>query len=383
MNYEQIKFEQLDVTAQMASFTPEGGVGEWHVMLHVTSRGDVFEQQYARIRQAEEQLMLLPAMQGAQMVFKRYFLSDATNQQPIMVKDVHSCTTSYIQQPPLDGSKVAVWIYLVSGVEVTGKADELGSTVVSHNGYKHLWTMGMTVPEGSSYAQTRTLLEDYEQMLAGRDATMEANCIRTWFFVRDVDTSYKGLVVARRENFEREGLARGTHYIASTGIGGNPANPKAIIQFGCYAAKGFEREQQTYLRAQTHLNRTDEYGVTFERGTKMQYGDRSQIYISGTASINNKGEVMYEGDVKKQTERMWENVEKLLEEGGATYADVMQIIVYLRDISDYELVSRLFRERMPNIPTVFTLAPVCRPTWLVEMECIAVTKNGNASFRNF
>ena len=115
----------------------------------------------------------------------------------------------------------------------------------------------------------------------------------------------------------------------------------------------------------------------------MQYGDRSQIYISGTASINNKGEVMYEGDVKKQTERMWENVEKLLEEGGATYADVMQIIVYLRDISDYELVSRLFRERMPDIPTVFTLAPVCRPTWLVEMECIAVTKNGNASFRNF
>lgn len=383
MNYEQIVFEQLDVTAQIASFTPEGGVGEWHVMLHVTSRGDVFEQQYARIRQAEEQLLKLPGMQGAQMVFKRYFLSDATNQQPIMLKDAHPCTTSYIQQPPLDGSKVAVWIYLASGMEVTGRADELGSTLASHNGYKHLWTMGMTVPEGSSYAQTRTLLEDYEQMLAGRDATMEANCIRTWFFVRDVDTSYKGLVVARRENFEREGLARGTHYIASTGIGGNPANPKAIIQFGCYSAKGFEREQQTYLRAQTHLNRTDEYGVTFERGTKMQYGDRSHLYISGTASINNKGEVVYEGDVKKQTERMWENVEKLLEEGGATYDDVMQIIVYLRDISDYELVSRLFRERMPDIPTVFTLAPVCRPTWLVEMECIAVTKDGNTSFRNF
>lgn len=383
MNYEQIVFEQLDVTAQIASFTPEGGVGEWHVMLHVTSRGDVFEKQYARIRQAEEQLLRLPAMQGAQMVFKRYFLSDATNQQPIMVKDAHACTTSYIQQPPLDGSKVAVWMYLASGMEVTGRADELGSTLASHNGYKHMWTMGMTVPEGSSYAQTRTLLEDYEQMLAGRDATMEANCIRTWFFVRDVDTSYKGLVVARRENFEREGLARGTHYIASTGIGGNPANPKAIIQFGCYSAKGFEREQQTYLRAQTHLNRTDEYGVTFERGTKMQYGDRSHLYISGTASINNKGEVMYEGDVTKQTERMWENVEKLLEEGGATYDDVMQIIVYLRDVSDYELVSRLFRERMPEIPTVFTLAPVCRPTWLVEMECIAVTKDGNTSFRNF
>ena len=383
MKYELIPFESLGVSVQLSSFCPEGGAGEWHAMLHVEPRGDLFQSQYDRLIEAERQLLSRDDIRGARVIFKRYFLSDGTNQQPLMHDEPDTCTVSYIQQPPLDGSKLALWLYLQRGTEVEDRADEMGSTLVRHNGYEHLWTMGMTVPEGSSYAQTRTLLEDYEQLLAGREATMEANCIRTWFFVRDVDTSYKGMVVARRENFEREGLSRSTHYIASTGIGGNPSDTRAVIQFGSYALKGFRPEQQQYLYALSHLNRTDEYGVTFERGTRMTYGDRSHLIISGTASIDHRGEVLHVGDIEQQTLRMWENVEALLSEGGGSFSDVMQIVVYLRDISDYDVVSRMFRERLPEIPTVFTLAPVCRPSWLIEMECIAVTPEGNKDFPDF
>ena len=383
MKYELIPFESLGVSVQLSSFCPEGGAGEWHAMLHVEPRGDLFQSQYDRLIEAERQLLSRDDIRGARVIFKRYFLSDGTNQQPLMHDEPDTCTVSYIQQPPLDGSKLALWLYLQRGTEVEDRADGMGSTRVRHNGYEHLWTMGMTVPEGSSYAQTRTLLEDYEQLLAGREATMEANCIRTWFFVRDVDTSYKGMVVARRENFEREGLSRSTHYIASTGIGGNPSDTRAVIQFGSYALKGFRPEQQQYLYALSHLNRTDEYGVTFERGTRMTYGDRSHLIISGTASIDHRGEVLHVGDIEQQTLRMWENVEALLSEGGGSFSDVMQIVVYLRDISDYDVVSRMFRERLPEIPTVFTLAPVCRPSWLIEMECIAVTPEGNKDFPDF
>lgn len=383
MKYELIPFESLGVSVQLSSFCPEGGAGEWHAMLHVEPRGDLFQSQYDRLIEAERQLLSRDDIRGARVIFKRYFLSDGTNQQPLMHDEPDTCTVSYIQQPPIDGSKLALWLYLQRGTEVEDRADGMGSTLVRHNGYEHLWTMGMTVPEGSSYAQTRTLLEDYEQLLAGREATMEANCIRTWFFVRDVDTSYKGMVVARRENFEREGLSRSTHYIASTGIGGNPSDPRAVIQFGSYALKGFRPEQQQYLYALSHLNRTDEYGVTFERGTRMTYGDRSHLIISGTASIDHRGEVLHVGDIEQQTLRMWENVEALLSEGGGSFSDVMQIVVYLRDISDYDVVSRMFRERLPEIPTVFTLAPVCRPSWLIEMECIAVTPEGNKDFPDF
>ena len=152
---------------------------------------------------------------------------------------------------------------------------------------------------------------------------------------------------------------------------------------GTYAIKGLQPGQQKYLYALSHLNKTIEYGVTFERATLVEYGDRGHIYISGTASIDNKGKVVHIGDIRRQTERMWENVEALLNEGGMDFKDMMQIIVYLRDTADYAIVSRMFKERFPDIPTVITLAPVCRPQWLIEMECIAADERHTPHYRNF
>ena len=383
MKYLQTSIKELGVNIEISSFSTGNGTKEWHAILHVEPRGEMFLEQYRRIRQAETILAEMPELEGAQTVFKRYFLSDSTNQQPLMQEDGSHCTISYIQQPPLDGSKVALWIYMQQGMEVEYLADQAGSTVISHNGYRHIWTMGLMDNQGDSHQQTQTLLGQYEQALASHQASIADNCIRTWFFVRDVDTQYHGLVVARRNYFNYIGLTADTHYISSTGIGGNPSDPKALVQLGAYALTGFQPEQQRYLYAPTHLNRTSDYGVTFERGTLMQYGDRNHAYISGTASINNQGEVVHVGDIRKQTLRMWENVEKLLEEAGMTMEHCAQIIVYLRDTADYALVRDMFKERFPKIPTVITLAPVCRPTWLIEMECIAIKENCNPQYQAF
>ena len=348
-------------------------------MLHVEPRCELFEGQIARIQQAEKIFLEMEDVLGSSIVFKRYFLSDATNQVPV-IQERDACTISYIQQPPLDGSKVAVWLYLQKGTEVRPMNN---STVVRHNGYQHVWTFGlMDSTSATSYMQTWQTLFIYLDILNLFHATLEANCIRTWFFVRDVDTQYGGLVKARRECFVEQGLTPETHYIASTGIGGTPSNTKALVQLDSYSMTGFEPEQRRYLYALSHLNRTIEYGVTFERGTLIQYGDRNHIYISGTASIDNRGEVLHVGNVQQQISRMWENVEALLCEGGMRFDDVMQIIVYLRDGADYQIVKNLFDQKFPHIPTVITLAPVCRPTWLIEMECIAVKKAKN-QYRDF
>ena len=378
MDYKSEIIEEQGVQIELAHFTA-GEVTELYAILHVEPRGEMFEAQLARLKKGEKELMAMPEMADAQPVFKRYFLSDATNQAPL-IHEEDPCTISYIQQPPLDGSKIALWLYLQRGIDIS---QQNGSTVVSHNGYQHIWTMGlMDTTTDTSYMQTWNTLLSYIDTLKHFHATLLDNCIRTWFFVRDVDTQYNGLVKSRRQCFTEQGLTPDTHYIASTGIGGTPADPKAIIQMGCYAMTGFDPQQRRHLKALTHLNPTIEYGVTFERATLMQYGDRNHIYISGTASINNKGEVVHIGDITRQTHRMWENVEALLAEGGMNYDDVMHIIVYLRDCADYTIVKSMFDQKFPHIPTVITLAPVCRPTWLIEMECIAVRKAHNP-FPNF
>lgn len=395
MNSEKIAFPDLGATAELATFTTEGGITEQHAILHVEPRDELFSGQFDRILHAEQSLLALPQCAGSKTIFKRYFLSDAANQAHLIIPmksedsrgddSLHQVggwdgAVSFIQQAPLDGSKVAAWLYIVHGMEVENHD---GLVIASHNGYRHLWKMGMHEHKGDSAWQTESLLINYEETLQRYGATLADNCIRTWFYVRDVDTQYAGMVKARRENFAEQGLTKDTHFITSTGIGGLPADTLALIQLGTYALIGFQPQQQRYLYAPTHLNPTYEYGVTFERGTRMDYGDRRHVYISGTASINNKGEVVHVGDVVKQTYRMWENVETLLAEAGTTFDDIAQIIVYLRDVGDYGLVSRMFAERFPATPYVITLAPVCRPTWLIEMECVAIRKISNPDFRSF
>ena len=383
MKYSQLSIAELGVTIEISSFLPVTGTKEWHAMLHVSSNGTSFADQYRRICLAEEHLMASDEFSEARIVFKRYFLSDSTNQQPLMNDIGVTCSVSFIQQPPLDGSKVALWLYIQEGMQVLRMSPDGVSALAENNGYQHIWTMGLSDSNGDSFQQTQTLLTRYEQILSTHQACIADNCIRTWFFVRDVDTQYNGLVVARKQYFNYIGLTSDTHYISSTGIGGNPSDPKALIQLGCYALNGFMPEQQRYLYAPTHLNRTSDYGVTFERGTLMQYGDRNHAYISGTASIDNKGEVVHVGDICMQTERMWENVGCLLDEAGMTMADCAQMIVYLRDVADYGVVKKMFTQRFPDIPTIITLAPVCRPTWLIEMECIAISESSNEQYRNY
>lgn len=377
MNYEKIIFQELGVTVELSSFQPEGKTKEQHAILHVEPRDESFAAQYDRLARAEQALLAQPQCAGTRILFKRYFLSDATNQAPIIDENHQS---SIIQQSPLDGSKVAAWLYLANTMTVE---EHDGLVEAAHNGYRHFWMLGLTEGEGNSATQTTALLNRYETALQHCGATLADNCIRTWFFVRDVDTQYAGMVRARREFFEARGLTKNTHFIASTGIGGSPADTHALVQLGTYALKGFDPEQQRYLYAKTHLNSTYEYGVTFERGTRIDYGDRRHVYISGTASINNRGEVVHVGDIVRQTERMWENVEALLAEAESSFDDVAQIIVYLRDLADYEIVKALFDKRFPDTPCVITLAPVCRPTWLIEMECLAIKDVKNPQFRDF
>ena len=219
--------------------------------------------------------------------------------------------------------------------------------------------------------------------LAQEGCTLADNCIRTWLFVNDVDVNYAGVVTARNKVFFTQGLTEDTHYIASTGIGGRACDPQVMTQMDNYAIAGIKKEQVHYLYAPTHLNRTSDYGVSFERGTTVDYGDRRHVIISGTASINNKGQIEHPKDIVKQTHRMWDNVEALLKEADCTYEDVGHMIVYLRDVADYDLVKSLYEERFPGKPCVIVHAPVCRPGWLVEMECMAVKTINNPELPTF
>ena len=360
------------VTIELSGFEVPDGVAEYHAILRIINPRLTYIEQVNYLLDAYTQL-LEEELEGAISVFKRFFLSDAANQTTYLLSVLGERTTgalSIVEQPPLDGTKIALWVYLQKGVQARSLSN--GLFEIKHGGYRHLWTAYNFNQASNSEEQTRILLNDYIAQLEEQGCRLADNCIRTWFFVQNVDVNYMGVVKARNEVFATQNLTKNTHFIASTGIAGRHANPKVFVQMDAYAVEGLNPEQVHYLYAPTHLNPTYEYGVSFERGTYIDYGDRRQVFISGTASINNKGEIVHPGDVCKQTERMWENVETLLKEAECSFDHVQHLLVYLRDISDYSVVSEMFEKRFPTIPKVYLLAPVCRPGWLVEMECMAV-----------
>ena len=373
---QYIEFQ--NAKAEVFSFTEAGGVKEYHVMLHVTDCTLTFQQQLDAILDAY-QSVITNTLPGAVTVFKRFFLSDSANQaDDVAAADTSDCAKSIIQQAPLDGTKIGLWAYLMTDVASRLLPSELYEA--RHGAYRHLWNGSAHNLAANSEYQTRLLFNEYVMQLLQEGCTLANNCIRTWLFVNDVDLNYGGVVRARNQVFFTQGLTNSSHFIASTGIGGRQQDPNVLTQMDNYAIAGIKPEQIRYLYAPTHLNRTSDYGVSFERGTRVDYGDRSHVFISGTASINNKGQVVFPKDVVKQTHRMWENVEALLSEAECTFDDVAHIIVYLRDGSDYAVVSKLFQERFSNKPYIIVQASVCRQDWLIEMECMAVKKNANAAF---
>ena len=359
--------------------------------------------------------------QGRELVFVRFFLSDAQNQAPALRQALEgddyrtgnagpggSLRDSFrgprktavfwggqtglpawrggyaiVEQPPLDGSRIAALVW------TSAQAD------------RYLFhSLRLTEEEAagkSSYEQSRLLFDKYLGIIRPLGLDLKTHCIRTWIYVRDIDSNYAGLVKARNDVFTEEGLSHDTHYIASTGIGGANEVRSAVVAIDFLTAPSIVEEDKTYLKALSHLSPTHDYGVAFERGVRV----KDHIFISGTASIDHKGRILHEGDVLAQADRLLENIEALLAEGGLTglssaagkgqvrvpqgepgtciarpydalapgQVSVPYFIIYLRDIADYAKVDAYMQARFPDTPRIILEARVCRPGWLIEMEC--------------
>lgn len=358
--------------------------GELHAIATVCDVRLSYGNQLAAIAKAIGQFVMQSGAEGFKTVMLRVFLSDAANQAEEAVACMQEiCPQSaiaYIEQPPLNGTKIAVWLYLQKNADVN-RIDEK-TVMVKRGDMCHLWSANVCNSMAETYAETKQQLDYLDNMLKGQGLNIADNCVRTWFFVQNIDVNYGAVVKARRENFNENGLTKDTHYISSTGIGGRHAEKEVTSVLDAYCVGGLAEGQMRYLYAADNMNRTIEYGVTFERGTYVDYADRRHIFISGTASIDNKGDVVAPGDIVAQTHRMIENVDALLAEAEAGENDLAHIIVYLRDVADYVVVNKLFAERFANVPYVITLAPVCRPGWLIEMECMAIAKR-HSSYARF
>jgi len=389
-----MEFIKINERCKCTLFTAIDGASEYSAVIE-SNQGDTFADELVQLLEDVTVMQKQFGLDEDTLVFARFYLSDIANQREELqtsklYQSCNSCAHSIIQQSPLCAGRISLLLYFVKGDTVGREPVSVGDNEWRNGiklcceNYTQYWTgnyAGLKVFD--SYKQTDEIFRSYNTFLDQLGVTLYDNVVRTWIYVRDIDNHYAGMVEARKEFFDLHGLTKDTHYIASTGIEARLKDTDTLVSMDALAVDGIVPEQVVQMEALENLNPTHEYGVTFERGTKVIYGDREHYYISGTASIDKKGDVVYLGDVEKQAHRTIDNIEALLTPHGACLEDMAYLIVYLRNITQVGRVEQILRERVGHdIPLVVVQGAVCRPTWLIEIEGVAI-RAVNTSFPIF
>jgi 2-iminobutanoate/2-iminopropanoate deaminase len=100
------------------------------------------------------------------------------------------------------------------------------------------------------------------------------------------------------------------------------------------------------------------------------------LFVSGQVAIDPAtNQLVYDGDVAKQTEQVMANLAAILQEAGATFDDVVKTGVFLKDMNDFATMngvySRYFDEATAPARACVEVARLPKDV-LVEIDCIAV-----------
>ena len=100
-----------------------------------------------------------------------------------------------------------------------------------------------------------------------------------------------------------------------------------------------------------------------------------QIYVTGTAPVDENGECYAPGDAYAQARRCLEIIQNALSDLGADLSNVVRTRMYVTDISRWEEYGRahaLFFSQNPPTTTMVEVKSLIDPEMLIEIEADAV-----------
>jgi len=99
------------------------------------------------------------------------------------------------------------------------------------------------------------------------------------------------------------------------------------------------------------------------------------LFVSGCVPVDGEGRLVGGDDVVAQARQVFANVGSILEAGGATFADVVKVTVYVTDITDRVRINPVRQELFGDARPASTLVEVSAlaiPGAKLEVEAVAL-----------
>ena len=314
---------------------------------------------------------------------------------------------TFVPQAPASGAVIALELWAVSGsrTEIPSVICEtpLPGQVVTAEFDEIRWFFGGGFrPEQcpvSAYNRSFNAFERLGAQLKKQRFRLD-QILRTWIYqghlvLPEGETQrYKELNRARTDFFGETAFLKkylppsyqGTVFPASTGIGADDAD----VVIGAIALDTKRRDVIAVPLENPNQTSAFDYGAAyspqspkFSRAMAVAVGDECLVFVSGTASITDS-ESRHPEDPAKQTEQTLDNIAVLIEGENLARHGISDIAcglgnlecvrVYVKRPSELELIQQVCKRRLPEVPTIYTVADVCRPELLVEIEGIAFAR---------
>jgi reactive intermediate/imine deaminase len=115
-------------------------------------------------------------------------------------------------------------------------------------------------------------------------------------------------------------------------------------------------------------------GGNYSHAVRIETGDGILLFVSGQVAFDPQGNLLGEGDVARQTERVFENLKAILEANGGAFDNVIKLSTFMTDIgrlTEMAEVRRRYVSDPPPASTTVEVAGLFRPEALIEVEAVA------------
>jgi reactive intermediate/imine deaminase len=115
----------------------------------------------------------------------------------------------------------------------------------------------------------------------------------------------------------------------------------------------------------------------YSHGIKVDVGDSEMIFVTGQIAMDEQGNAVAPDDIGKQTEFIFQNIQKILQEGDSSLDDVVKAVIYVTDVSKFKEVSAIrnkYFEKSKPVSTLVEINKTVKEGCDIEIEVIAVKK---------